>query len=50
MKEVARRMLMAGRYALEEILGRKVDITEDTAVQNPYFRQELSETRQLIYG
>ncbi len=38
------------QYALEEILGRKVDITEDTAVQNPYFRQELSETRQLIYG
>lgn len=38
------------QYALEEIFGRKVDITEDAAVQNPYFRQELNETRRLIYG
>ncbi len=38
------------QYALEELFGRKVDITEDTAVRNPYFRQELDETRKLIYG
>lgn len=38
------------QYALEEIFGRKVDITEDTAVQNPYFRKELDQTRRLIYG
>ncbi|MDE5791270.1 MAG: nucleotidyltransferase domain-containing protein [Muribaculaceae bacterium] len=36
--------------ALENILGRKVDITDDSAVRNPYFREELNETRQLIYG
>ena len=30
------------QYALEEIFGRKVDITEDGAVKNPYFRQELN--------
>lgn len=36
--------------ALENILGRKVDITDDSAVSNPYFREELNETRQLIYG
>ena len=38
------------QYALEDVFGRKVDITEDSAVQNPYFRQELNETRRLIYG
>ncbi|MBP3535239.1 MAG: nucleotidyltransferase domain-containing protein, partial [Muribaculaceae bacterium] len=38
------------QYALEEIFGRKVDITEETAVQNPYFRKELNNTRRLIYG
>ena len=38
------------QYALEEIFGRKVDITEDGAVKNPFFRQELNKTRRLIYG
>ena len=37
-------------YALEVFLGRKIDITEDSAVRNPYFREELNETRKLIYG
>ncbi|MCM1451095.1 MAG: nucleotidyltransferase domain-containing protein [Clostridium sp.] len=37
-------------YALEELLGRRIDITEDRAVRNPYFRDELNETRKLIYG
>lgn len=38
------------QYALEDVFGRKVDITEDSAIQNPYFRQELNATRRLIYG
>lgn len=38
------------QYALEEIFGRTVDITDDSAVRNPYFREELNEKRQLIYG
>ncbi len=36
--------------ALESLLGHKIDITDDSAVRNPYFREELNETRQLIYG
>ena len=36
--------------ALEKLLNRKVDITDDSAVRNPYFRQELNETRRLVYG
>lgn len=36
--------------ALETLLGRKIDLTDDSAVRNPYFREELNATRQLIYG
>lgn len=36
--------------ALETLLGRKIDLTDDSAVRNPYFRAELNETRRLIYG
>ncbi|MBO5053770.1 MAG: nucleotidyltransferase domain-containing protein [Muribaculaceae bacterium] len=36
--------------ALELLLERKIDLTDDSAVRNPYFREELNETRQLIYG
>lgn len=38
------------QFALEDLLMRKIDITEDSAVRNPYFREELNETRRLIYG
>lgn len=38
------------QYALEGLFGRRVDLTEDKAVKNPYFREELNETRRLIYG
>lgn len=37
-------------YSLEDIFGRKVDLVCDDAVRNPYFREELDETKQLIYG
>ncbi len=36
--------------ALESLLNRKIDLTDDSAVRNPYFRAELNETRKLIYG
>lgn len=38
------------QFALEDLLGRKVDITDDSCVKNPYFREELDETRCLVYG
>ena len=37
-------------YSLEDLLSRKIDLVCDDAVKNPYFRQELDETKQLIYG
>lgn len=38
------------QYALEALFGRRVDLTDDSAVRNPYFREELNEKRRLIYG
>lgn len=37
-------------HELEELFGRRIDLVCDDAVKNPYFRQELDETKQLIYG
>lgn len=38
------------QFSLEDLLHRPVDIVDDSTVKNPYFRQELNETRRLIYG
>ena len=35
---------------LQELLGRKVDLVDETAVKNTVFRQELNRTKRLIYG
>lgn len=35
---------------LQQLLGRKVDLVDETAVKNSYFRQELDSTKHLIYG
>ena len=37
-------------HELEKLLGRKVDLVDEVAVKNPYFRKELDATKQLIYG
>jgi len=35
---------------LEEILKRQVDLLEERAVRNKFFRQQLEKTRVMIYG
>lgn len=35
---------------LQQLLGRKVDLIDETAVKNSYFRKELDRTKHLIYG
>ncbi|MBD5219867.1 MAG: nucleotidyltransferase [Bacteroidales bacterium] len=35
---------------LQVLLGRKVDMVDETAINNPYFRKELDTTKKLIYG
>jgi predicted nucleotidyltransferase len=35
---------------LEEILKRKVDLLEERAIKNRFFKQELDNSKVLIYG
>ena len=36
--------------ALEALLGRKVDLVSARAIQNPFFLQEIDQTKQSIYA
>ncbi len=38
------------KFSLQNILNRHIDLLEDKAIKNPYFRQTLNQQRQLIYG
>ena len=38
------------KFSLQKVLNRQIDLLEDKAIKNPYFRQNLNETRKLIYG
>lgn len=38
------------KFALEDLLKRDVDLVEYNAIKNPYFKEELDETKQIIYG
>jgi predicted nucleotidyltransferase len=38
------------KFALEKILKRSVDLLEDKAIKNPYLRQSIDSSKQLLYG
>ena len=38
------------KFSLETILKRPIDLLEDKAIKNPYFRQNIYQQRQLVYG
>jgi predicted nucleotidyltransferase len=38
------------KFSLQDILKRPIDLLEEQAIKNPYFRQSLDKQRQLIYG
>ena len=38
------------KFALEDTFRRSVDLVEEKAVKNPYFRKAVEQQRQLIYG
>jgi len=38
------------KYSLESILKRHVDLLEESAIKNPYFKQSLNQTKQLVYA
>jgi uncharacterized protein len=38
------------KFALEDTLNRPVDLLEEKSISNPYFKSEVENHRQLIYG
>jgi predicted nucleotidyltransferase len=38
------------KFSLQKILNRPIDLLEEKAIKNPYFRQSINQQRQLIYG
>ncbi len=40
----------AFKFALEEAFNRPIDLLEEKAIKNPYFKKSMKIKRQLIYG
>lgn len=38
------------KEALEQLLGRKVDLITEPSIRNPYLRREIEASRQPLYG
>jgi hypothetical protein len=38
------------KFALEDTLRRPIDLLEEKAIKNPYFKKAVENQRQLIYG
>jgi predicted nucleotidyltransferase len=38
------------KYSLQDLLQKPVDLLEEKAIRNPYFREVIEKQRQLIYG
>jgi uncharacterized protein len=36
--------------ALQELFGRPVDLVDATTIKNPYFRESVDESKQLVYA
>ena len=38
------------KFSLQDVLKRPIDLVEEKAIKNPYFRQSVNLQRQLVYG
>src|SRR5258706_11609073 len=38
------------KFSLRDILKRPIDLLEEKAIKNPYFKQPVNQKRQLVYG
>ena len=38
------------KFSLEDVFKRPVDLLEEKALKNPYFKRSLEKQRQLVYG
>ncbi len=37
------------KFALENLFNKPVDLLEEKAIKNPYFKENIEKTKQLIY-
>lgn len=38
------------KYSLQNIFHRTIDLLEEQAIKNPYFKKVVTDQRQLVYG
>lgn len=38
------------KFSLQDLLKRPIDLLEEKAIKNPYFKRAIDQQRQLIYG
>ena len=38
------------KFSLQDVFNRQVDLLEEQAIKNPYFRQKIDKNKQIIYG
>jgi predicted nucleotidyltransferase len=38
------------KFSLEDLFNRSVDLFEESALKNTYFKSSISNSRQLVYG
>ena len=38
------------KFSLQDIMKRPIDLLEERALRNPYFRKEVNQKKQLVYG
>lgn len=38
------------KFSLQDVLNRPIDLLEEKAIKNPYFRKTVNQKRQLVYG
>ena len=38
------------QYALREMFGREIDLVTENSLSNPYFIQDVEQTKELIYA
>lgn len=38
------------KFSLQDIFKRQIDLLEEQAIKNPYFKQVVNKTKELVYG
>ena len=38
------------KFSLQKIFNRPVDLLEEQAIKNPYFKQVVNQNKELVYG